>query len=38
MILALQCSMAIHLGVDNLTVVRHVGRIMVRILKRLLGS
>ena len=27
-ILALQCSSAIHLGVDNLNVVRHVSRIM----------
>ena len=27
-ILALQCSSAIHLGVDNLNVVRHVSRIL----------
>ena len=28
-ILALQCSSAVHLGVDNLDVVRHVSRILV---------
>ena len=27
-ILALQCSSAVHLGVDNLNVVRHVSRIL----------
>ena len=27
-ILALQCSDAVHLGVDNLGVVRHVGRLL----------
>ena len=27
-ILALQCSSAVHLGVDNLNVVRHVSRVL----------